>query len=90
MHVGKLIIPADFVVLDMEDNSDKNREMPMLLGRPFMSTAKAIIDVHNGKLTMTVLGETVEYDVLESMRHPMGALDCFGIQVNKSQTLHSV
>jgi len=48
-----------------------------------MSTAKAIIDVHNGKLTMTVLGETVEYDVLESMKHPMGALDCFGVQVNK-------
>ncbi|KAK0586840.1 hypothetical protein LWI29_013208 [Acer saccharum] len=56
VRVGELIIPADFVILEMETDSTKAREMPILLGRPFMSTAKAIIDVHKGRLSMTVLG----------------------------------
>ncbi|KAK0607904.1 hypothetical protein LWI29_022336 [Acer saccharum] len=53
VRVGELIIPADFVILEMETDSTKAREMPILLGRPFMSTAKAIIDVHKGRLSMT-------------------------------------
>ncbi|CAL9018984.1 unnamed protein product [Prunus brigantina] len=58
VQVDKLILPADFVVLDMEEAPIHDRELPILLGRPFMATAKTIIDVQNGLLTMTVLGET--------------------------------
>ncbi|XP_068329681.1 uncharacterized protein, partial [Pyrus communis] len=50
----------DFVVLDMEEAPIHDRELPILLGRPFMATAKTIIDVQNGLLTMTVLGETAQ------------------------------
>ncbi|XP_015584601.1 uncharacterized protein K02A2.6-like [Ricinus communis] len=32
-----------------------------------MATTKTVIDVHNGKLTMTVLGETVEFKVFDSL-----------------------
>ncbi|CAL9012149.1 unnamed protein product [Prunus brigantina] len=60
VQVDKLILPADFVVLDMEEAPIHDRELPILLGRPFMATAKTIIDVQNGLLTMTVLGETVQ------------------------------
>ncbi|CAL8988153.1 unnamed protein product [Prunus brigantina] len=42
----------------MEEAPIHDRELPILLGRPFMATAKTIIDVQNGLLTMTVLGET--------------------------------
>ncbi|XP_061352477.1 uncharacterized protein LOC133297370 [Gastrolobium bilobum] len=38
--------PSDFVVLDMEEGT----EMPLLLGRPFLATARAMIDVAQGKL----------------------------------------
>ncbi|KAK0592662.1 hypothetical protein LWI29_023049 [Acer saccharum] len=54
VRVGELIIPANFVILEMETDSTKAREMPILLGRPFMSTTKAIINVHKGRLSMTV------------------------------------
>ncbi|CAL9024821.1 unnamed protein product [Prunus brigantina] len=54
VQVDKLILPADFVVLDMEEAPIHDRELPILLGRPFMATAKTIIDVQNGLLTMTV------------------------------------
>ncbi|CAL8988220.1 unnamed protein product [Prunus brigantina] len=81
VQVDKLILPADFVVLDMEEAPIHDRELPILLGRPFMATAKTIIDVQNGLLTMTVLGETVQFKVFESLSHPSSSFDCCSIDV---------
>lgn len=47
VKIGQLYIPIDFVVMDIKGED----EMPILLGRPFLSTAEAIIDVKKGKLT---------------------------------------
>ncbi|XP_020992544.1 uncharacterized protein LOC110278640 [Arachis duranensis] len=41
MKVGDFIFPADFVVLDMEEEAKAS----IILGRPFLATAGAIIDV---------------------------------------------
>ncbi|KAL5779501.1 hypothetical protein ACOSQ2_010238 [Xanthoceras sorbifolium] len=59
IQVDKLIIPGDFVVLDMDDGRVTENDLPILLGRPFMVKAQTIIDVQNGKLFMAILGETV-------------------------------
>ena len=40
----KFIFPADFIVLDMEED----KEIPIILGRPFLATGKAMIDVQKG------------------------------------------
>ena len=53
IQVDKLIIPADFVVLEIETDPDE-KDSVILLGRPFMATAKAVINVHEGKLTLKV------------------------------------
>ena len=66
VQVDKLVIPADFVVLDMDDVSEETNMRPILLGRPFMKTARTIIDVHEGKLSMTVLDEIVDFKVFKS------------------------
>ncbi|CAN6700807.1 unnamed protein product [Malus baccata var. baccata] len=81
VQIDKLILPADFVVLDMEEAPIHDRELPILLGRPFMATAKTIIDVQNGLLTMTVLGETVQFKVFEAFSHPSSPLECYAIDV---------
>ncbi|KAI5343486.1 hypothetical protein L3X38_011362 [Prunus dulcis] len=81
VQVDKLILPADFVVLDMEEAPLHDRELPILLGRPFMATAKTIIDVQNGLLTITVLGETVQFKVFESLSHLSSSIDCCSIDV---------
>ncbi|XP_021835315.1 uncharacterized protein [Spinacia oleracea] len=47
LRVGKFIIPVDFVVLDMDEDS----HVPIILGRPFLATAGAIIDVKQGVIT---------------------------------------
>ncbi|KAL2243765.1 UNVERIFIED_CONTAM: Transposon Ty3-G Gag-Pol polyprotein [Sesamum indicum] len=51
VQVNELVFPADFYVLDMrEDNSPNSTSI--LLGRPFLKTARTKIDVHSGSLTM--------------------------------------
>ena len=74
-----MIIQAVIVILEKESDSSKAREMPVLLGRPFMATAKVIIDVHKGRLSMTVLGQTAEFEVFESMKNPLKGSVCFNI-----------
>ncbi|CAN6579326.1 unnamed protein product [Malus baccata var. baccata] len=56
VQVNHLIFPADFYVLEM-DESDHAPSLPILLGRPFMKTARTKIDVFNGTLTMEFDGE---------------------------------
>ncbi|KAJ4973423.1 hypothetical protein NE237_006597 [Protea cynaroides] len=46
----KFIIPVDFIVFEM----DEDTEIPIILGRPFLATAGAVIDVKNGRLTFKV------------------------------------
>ena len=50
VKVDKFIFPADFVVLDMEED----RDIPIILGRPFLATGKALIDVQKGELRLRV------------------------------------
>ncbi|XP_047978644.1 uncharacterized protein LOC125220524 [Salvia hispanica] len=48
VRVNDFIFPVDFVVLDMEED----RNVPLILGRPFLATGKALIDVSRGELTL--------------------------------------
>ncbi|XP_057996520.1 uncharacterized protein LOC131175861 [Hevea brasiliensis] len=47
IKVEKFFIPIDFIVLEMEEDV----QIPIILGRPFLATAGAIIDVKNGHTT---------------------------------------
>nr|GEU41616.1 reverse transcriptase domain-containing protein [Tanacetum cinerariifolium] len=48
VKVGKFYLPADFVVLDFIADS----RIPLILGRPFQSTAHALIDVYEGEIIL--------------------------------------
>ncbi|KAM6543087.1 hypothetical protein CsatB_007534 [Cannabis sativa] len=50
VQVDKFISPADFIILDYE----ADRDVPIILGRPFLATGRSLIDVQNGELTMRV------------------------------------
>ncbi|CAN6586195.1 unnamed protein product [Malus baccata var. baccata] len=56
VQVNHLVFPADFYVLEM-DESDHAPSLPILLGRPFMKTARTKIDVYSGTLSMEFDGE---------------------------------
>ena len=57
VKVDKFIYPVDFVVLDMRDVN----EVPPILGRPFLATGRALIDVKAGCLTLRVDNEQVHF-----------------------------
>ncbi|KAJ9566151.1 hypothetical protein OSB04_002117 [Centaurea solstitialis] len=66
LQVGSFIIPCDFVVLEMIEDVNT----PIILGRPFLATAGAIIDVKHGKLSLNVGKEKVEFEFRKSMGLP--------------------
>ncbi|CAN6720979.1 unnamed protein product [Malus baccata var. baccata] len=78
--VNHLIFPADFYVLEM-DKSDHAPSLPILLGRPFMKTARTKIDVFNGTLTMEFDGEVINFNLSDSMKFPNEKHSCFAIDV---------
>ena len=64
-----LVFPTDFYVLDMKDD-DSPMHTPLLLGRPFMKTARAKIDVFNVTLTLEFNGEVFSFNIFDAMRYP--------------------
>ncbi|CAN6573188.1 unnamed protein product [Malus baccata var. baccata] len=78
--VNHLIFPADFYVLEM-DESDHAPSLPILLGRPFMKTARTKIDVFNGTSTMEFDGEVINFNLSDSMKFPNENHSCFAIDV---------
>ncbi|XP_076924956.1 uncharacterized protein LOC143587593 [Bidens hawaiensis] len=66
VKIDKFVFPVDFVILDMEED----KSVPLILGRPFLATAKAIIDVCIGKLTLRVNDEAITFDIGKSMQYP--------------------
>ena len=48
VKVDNFVFPVDFFILDMDEDS----EVPLILGRPFLATARALIDVYDCKLTL--------------------------------------
>ncbi|CAN6567567.1 unnamed protein product [Malus baccata var. baccata] len=80
VQVNHLIFPADFYVLKM-DESDHAPSLPILLGRPFMKTARTKIDVYSGTLSMEFDGEVVNFNLSDSIKYPSEDHSCFSIDI---------
>ncbi|XP_010666080.2 uncharacterized protein LOC104883291 [Beta vulgaris subsp. vulgaris] len=76
-RVGKLFTPVDFVVLDMEEDT----RIPINLGRPFLHTACAVIDVKNGNLTLCIRDDEVTFNLSIALESPMLEGKCYSIDV---------
>lgn len=72
MKVDKMIFPADFVVLDFEE--DKNT--PIILGRPILATGRTLIDVPNGELTMRVFDQEIKIKMFKEIPIPNDLGEC--------------
>nr|GFB02730.1 reverse transcriptase domain-containing protein [Tanacetum cinerariifolium] len=57
--VGVFHFPADFVVVDFEPDP----RVPLILGRCFLKTSRALIDVHKGELTLRIEQEAITYNL---------------------------
>ncbi|GJX96964.1 reverse transcriptase domain-containing protein [Tanacetum coccineum] len=65
VKVGKFHFPADFVVVDF----DADPRVPLILGRSFLKTGRALIDVYKGELTLRVGKEAVTFNLDQTSRY---------------------
>ncbi|GKF44596.1 reverse transcriptase domain-containing protein [Tanacetum coccineum] len=65
VKVGKFYFPVDFVILDFVADP----RVPLILRRPFLSTAHALIDVYEGEIILRHDDTpTISYDNFESVK----------------------
>ena len=64
IKVGKFIFLVDFVVIDIEED----KQVPLLLSRPFLAIGAVLIDVRKGDLTLRVGEEEVHFNLNQSLK----------------------
>ncbi|GJU47063.1 reverse transcriptase domain-containing protein [Tanacetum coccineum] len=85
IKIDKFILPIDFVILNMREDS----KISIILGRPFLEIARAMIDVFNKKITLRVGNKEVIFYVDQSIKRPLTKDDeCYGIDFLDT-TIHS-
>ena len=66
VKVKHLIFPADFVVIDIEDDVD----IPLILGRPFMSTTSCVVDMGKKMVKMDIEDQKISFDLFHEDKEP--------------------
>ncbi|GKF44090.1 reverse transcriptase domain-containing protein [Tanacetum coccineum] len=59
VKIDKFLFPSDFVVMDMLNTHNET----MILGRPFLATIHAEIDVFNKEISFEIEGDRVNLDM---------------------------
>ena len=73
IKVGKFVCPVDFVVINIE----KDKQVPLLLGRPFSATGATLIDVKKRELALRVGDEVVHFNLNHSLKQlELSSADC--------------
>nr|GEX44899.1 reverse transcriptase domain-containing protein [Tanacetum cinerariifolium] len=65
VKVGVFHFPSDFVVVDFKPDP----RVPLILGRCFLKTGRALIDVHKGELTLRIKNEAITYNLNQTSRY---------------------
>ncbi|GKE64166.1 reverse transcriptase domain-containing protein, partial [Tanacetum coccineum] len=66
VKVGNFHFPTDFVVVDFEADP----RVPLILGRSFLRTSRALIDVYEGELVLRDGNEQITFHVNGTSKHP--------------------
>ncbi|GKE13798.1 reverse transcriptase domain-containing protein [Tanacetum coccineum] len=78
VEVGKFTFLVDFIILKMEEDN----KVPLILGRPFLYTADAVIRVKQKQLNLGVGTERMTFSIDSTMKHSYSNNDtCFSIDV---------
>ena len=73
IKVGKFFFPVDFVVINMEEG----KQVPLLLGRPFLAIGATLIDVKKWELSLKVRDEVMHFNLNHSLKQlELNSADC--------------
>ena len=59
MRADKFVFPVDFIVVDMKIT----KEVPLILGSPFLYTSRIILDIYKGQLMLRVGNKKVVFQI---------------------------
>ncbi|KAJ0038202.1 hypothetical protein Pint_23027 [Pistacia integerrima] len=77
VQIDKFYYPVDFLVLDTISIVNTESKTPLILGRPFLATANALINCRNGLMTLSFGNITLEVNVFRVSRQPHEEDECF-------------
>ena len=70
VKINNFYYPVDFVVLDTAPSSNEPNHVPIILGRPFLATANAIINCRNGIMQLTFGDMILELNIFHLDANP--------------------
>jgi hypothetical protein len=71
IKVDKFYFPVDFIVIDTEPVHDVANQIPVILGRPFLATANALINCRTGVMKISFGNMTVELNIFNINSQPL-------------------
>jgi len=81
INVRQFTFPVNFVIIDIE----KDFDIPLILGRPFMLTVKYVVDMGNVNLEMSVEDQKATFNLFEAIKHPNDSKTCFKVEAIKQE-----
>ncbi|XP_049372625.1 uncharacterized protein LOC125837573 [Solanum verrucosum] len=95
MRSGKSLLKPTPASIEQEESIERNAEkevdfeVPIILGRPYLATSRALVDVESGELKFWLNNEEVKFKVCKSMKQPhdmsvLSAIDIVEERVTES------
>jgi len=83
VRVKHHIFLADFVVMDIEEDAN----IPLIFGRPFMSTASCVADMGKKKLEMGIEDQQISFDLFNEERKLLDQNVCLHVKEFNAKVL---
>ena len=77
LRIEDCYLPVDFLVVDMKMIKELSQAL-IILGRPFLATAKAVTESGKGKVILKVGEHTMKVDMNKLMKYPSQAFEDLG------------
>ena len=76
LQIDKFYYPVDFLILDTQLTVDMDSKIPLILGRPFLATADAVIQCRNGLMKLSFGNMTLQVNIFHVGKQPREEDEC--------------
>ena len=76
LQIDKFYYPVDFLILDTQSVVKTESKIPLILGRPFLATANALINCRNGLMKLSFGNMTLEVNIFHIGKQPQDDDEC--------------
>uniref|UniRef100_A0A2N9I7N6 RNA-directed DNA polymerase n=1 Tax=Fagus sylvatica TaxID=28930 RepID=A0A2N9I7N6_FAGSY len=82
VQIDKFYYPVDFLILETESVVHANSKIPIILGRPFLATANALINCRNGLMKLSFGHMTLEVNIFNIGKQIFEDEDCEVMEIS--------